>query len=319
MLKSQCDLVFNISKATFASNNEYRQIFTKLTDGIDILDKDRPADKDRPVNIEFSDIPKPERPISLNFYKNLQCREDLTAIYLLDDQNTAATKSKGHLLIGGVGEEITILSNLFYENFQFSKDLVPKRDMPSWNALDSYILPCTDIIIVDSFIFAEESLLDYNLLALLKVLSPKSSNSKINLVIFTAPDYAIQQSNGKYITVVPNWDSIRKKINNKFKPERIKVNITFVTYRDLEEHDRSIFTNYNNSHSGDSLNYYDSQGNVITKGRNYEIHSHGLKDHLDNSFLLLDDLQKVLNKLNDEKYKHCIKGDKKSNFLKFPS
>lgn len=84
----------------------------------------------------------------------------------------------------------------------------------------------------------------------------------------------------------------------------------------VDEHDRTIFTNYNNSYSGDSLTYYDSKWNHITKGRHYAIHSHGLRENLENGYLFIEDMQSVLNSLS-AKEKENIVGDKKCGFLKF--
>lgn len=307
MLKSQCELFFNFPKSILSLNKELMVVLTRLTDG----SKNTP----RPV---FRDEPKPKRPIKSNFYAALDDREDLTAIYLLDDEKVHTAKSKGNLLIGGFGEEISTLSRLFYEDYQFTRSFTPAKEMLTWNILESLVLPCSDIIIVDPYLFSEEKLLDYNLHALLRVLVPKTSDSKIKLVIFTAPSYSVKDSNGKTIKLKPEWKTIRKNIIKFLKFDNVTAKVTIVASSKINEHDRSIFTNYYNLHSGDSFNYYDSKNNLITKGRHFTVHSHGSKENLSKGYTLIDDMQVVINNLKNENgYEESIIGDKESNFLRF--
>lgn len=307
MLKSQCELIFNFPKSMLATNDELRVMLLHLTDGF--------KNSYRPV---FRDEPKPERPIKSNFHTYLKCKEDLTAVYLLDDDKVQAAKAKGNLLIGGFGEEISTLSRLFYEDYQFTRPFTPAKDMPTWNVLKPMVLPCSDIIIVDPFLFSAEELLDFNLHALLGVLAPKISDTKINVVIFTAPSYPVKQSSGKTKWVSPEWITIRKNIIKSLKSRNVSVKVTIVASRKINEHDRSIFTNYTNSHSGDSFNYYDSKNRLITKGRHYTVHSHGSRDNLSKGYSLIEDMQTVIdNIIKDGGDDKSIFGDRKSNFLKF--
>ncbi len=304
MLKSQCDLFFNFSKKDMVSNEVLRTILQSLSSGTKDSPKPEFTQEVFPTREVF-----PPRPLKSNFHTDIKDRRDLTAAYLLDDEKIQAAKEKGYILIGGLGEEIDTLSKLFYKDYQFSKSFVPKRDMPNWSALDKTVLPCTDIILVDRYVFSDDSLLDYNLHSFLSELGGKNQGKKINLVIFTQV--------GK--DSPPDWEKLKSGIKAHLRKVYNAIsNVTIVALWHVKEHDRTIFANYNNSYSGDSLNYYNSKWEVITKGRNYTAHSHGLRENLDNGFYFLDDMQAVLNGLTSQKDQECIIGDKKSNFLTFP-
>lgn len=308
MLKSQCDLYFNFPKEVILTNEELRTIFLQLTSG----SHNSPKPK-------FSDVVFPSRPLKSNFHTDLNDRNDLTAAYLLDDEKISKVQNKGYLLVGGIGEEVDTLSQLFYDDYQFSKSYTPKRDMPHWNALQPTILPCTDIVLVDRYVFSDELLLDYNLHAYLSELGGKFQGKKIKIVIFTSLQQEGKGSDGKKFYFTPDWDTLKSGIKAYLKKSfNATSSVTIVALRRVEEHDRTIFANYNNSYSGDSLNYYNSKWEVITNGRNYAVHSHGFRQHLANGFFFIDDMQTVLNALTSQLDKQCIIGDKESNFLKFP-
>lgn len=308
MLKSQCDLYLNFSKDVLLKDESLRAIIVQLTSG----SKDSPKPR-------LSDTIFPPRPLKSNFNTELNDKNDLTAVYLLDDEKVSKVQDKGYLLVGGVGEEVDTLSKLFYEDYQFSKSFTPKRDMPHWNALQETILPCTDIVIVDRYVFSDEGLLDYNLHAFLSELGGNFQGKKVKIVIFTSLQQEGKGADGKKFYFTPDWNALKSGIKAYLqKVFNATSSVTIVALRRVEEHDRTIFANYNNSFSGDSLNYYNSKWEVITNGRNYAVHSHGLRQHLVNGFYFIDDMQTVLNKLTSQRDKECIIGDKKSSFLHFP-
>lgn len=306
MLKSQCDLFFTFPKEVFLSP-PYSDVFRVLSSGRSNSSKPR-----------FDEV-FPQRPLKANVHNEFN-RDQLTAIYLLNDDRASSVKNRGAILIGSLGEEVDTLAKLFFDDYQFSKVVTPKNDMPSWHSLDDYVLPCSDIIIIDRYLFAEKDLLDYNLHPYLEVISRYDSEYKFNLVIFTDAEQKIK-INGRTSTIVPDWDELRQLIIDFFKKKykRASVKVTIVASRAIGEHDRTIFTNYSNHESGDSLCYYDSNGLLTTKCRHYSIHSHGSRDNLQNGFYILDDMQKLINELSDPSKSHCIHGDKVCNFLNFPS
>lgn len=304
MIKSQCDLFFTFQKELLLKE-PFSNFVNVLTSG-----------RGETLKLHF-EADFPERPLKTNIHKDFD-KEQITAIYLLDDCNVDKVKKRGAILIGGVGEEIDILSKLYFDDFQFIKQLNPKNEIASWHSLDRYMLPCSDIIIVDRFLFSDVELLDYNLLAYLGVISRHNSECNFNLVIFTDAEQQIV-INGRKETIKPEWDKLCKKIKNYFKNKNrnSSVKVTIVAPGKIGEHDRTVFTNYSNHVSGDSLNYFDSNGHLITKGRHYAICSHGLRSNLLNSFSLIDHLQELIDNLSDPSKSHCINGDKQCSFLKF--
>ena len=305
MIKSQCDIYFTFPKEIFA-NPPYNLILNQLSSGR--------SNSSKPQFIGLF----PPRPLKSNIHKDFD-RDELTAVYLIEDEKIDTVKRVGAVLIGAPGEEVDTLSNLFYDDYQYTTSFTPKKDMPSWDVLSSIIQPCSDIIIIDRFLFAEQELIEYNLHSFLKAISNNSVEKKFNLVIFTDPVQQIKV-NGRIETFKPDWSKMRSDIISYFKKidKRSAINVTIIASREIGEHDRSIFMNYANHSSGDSLNYYDSQGRIITNGRHYTIYSHGLRQNLDNGYCIIEDMQKVINKISAPQKKDAIFGDKQCNFLKFP-
>lgn len=165
--------------------------------------------------------------------------------------------------------------------------------------------------------FSNEELLEYNLHAYLSVLGGDFPGKKVNIVLFTCLKQQYKSSDGRTQFFTPDWNKLKSELKGSLKRKYgASPNVTIVPLMRVDEHDRTIFTNYNNSYSGDSLTYYDSKWNHITKGRHYAIHSHGLRENLENGYLFIEDMQSVLNSLS-AKEKENIVGDKKCGFLKF--
>lgn len=306
MLKTQCDLHLNFSK-DILTDPSISIIFAQLSSG----------SKKAPMP-HFENGPVPSRPLKTNAHLEFTCRDQLTAAYLVTDERTETLKAKGTLLVGGKGEEVDTLSKLFFEDYQFTKPFTPKEHMPNWESLSPTVMPCTDIIIVDRYLFASEGLLDYNIHALLSTLGGQQDNRKYNIVIFTCLQQEIT-IDGKKSSITPNWSAIKGKIKSYLKVKNgATPNVTIVTLKRVKEHDRTIFTNYNNSYSGDSLTYYNSKWQLITTSRNYSVHSHGLRDNLQKGYFFIDDMQRVIDGLSYPKDSDLFVGDKKSNFLRFP-
>lgn len=306
MIKSQCDIYFTFPKEILAKP-PYNLFLNLLSSG-------RSLSSLRPQFIDLF----PPRPLKSNIHKDFN-RDELTAVYLLDDDKIETVKRSGNILIGEPGEEINTLSKLFFDDYQFSKTLTPKIHMPKWDALSSHLLPCSDIIIVDRYLFSNEELFEFNIYYYLQVLGGNFINKKMNIVIFTCYEQKFTDSMGKSRTYTPGWKEIKKGLRDYLKEKYISApNITLITLRKIEEHDRTIFTNYGYHYSGDSLNYYDSKWNLITKGRHYTLHSHGNRENLGNAILFIKDMQAVIDRLINLGNLGAFIGEKKSNFLSFP-
>lgn len=259
-------------------------------------------------------VKHPQRPIKSNSHTYFS-PEQLSSVYLIDDDRIETISEYGLLLYGGVGKEIDILSSLIMADtdYGFVKQL-PIKQLKHWNDLRNFTSPCSDIILVDQYIFTFQELYDVNIYEMIGEICSHAKDAKMNIVILTLPQCYDKRSK---ISFVPNWADIRKNIKKIVEEKTGKnPNVTLILSSNLEEHDRTIFTNYKSIESGDTFNYFDSNWNVISTGRHIEIFSLADREFYANSMQFVNDMQVILDntkKLN----KDNIIGEQKSNFLKF--
>jgi hypothetical protein len=299
LLKKQLNVYFNFPKNELKESPLLLNWITTLTQGMGEHNE-----------IKF-DYKEPARPLKSNS-SNAFCVNKLTSVYLLEDDEIEKFKNAGCVLVGEVGEEIEVLNKLFVNqnDYLFEKKLrINGAGFKTWKDLEDYSLPLTDIIIVDPYITSDASLISSNLTMLLKTIAIKSK-SRVNIVIYTDKNLSI------------SYDQISPVIRKAIKQVTgIGPKFTLVTYRNQRgeetraEHDRTILMNYHRIYSGDTLNYFDSTGKVITKGRELSFSSLANFDNFNLSRDLINDLQKNINffKTNNT----GIEGDKISNFLNF--
>ncbi len=299
LLKKQLNVYFNFPKNDLKGNPLLLTWITTLSQGMG---------EDNEIKFDYNE---PNRPLKSNS-SNSFCSNKLTSVYLLEDDETGKFKDSGCVLVGKVGEEIEIFNKLFINqnDYLFEKKLrINGDEFKSWTDLEDFSLPLTDIVIVDSYIASDASLFSSNLEMLLKTLALKS-NSKINIVIYT-----------NVVNCVA-YDQISSSVRKAVKQvTNVGPKFTLVTYRDQRgqdtkaEHDRTVLTNYQRVYSGDTFNYFNATGKVITKGRELSFSSLANYDNFNLSRELIKDLQKNIDffKAND----NGIEGDKVSNFLNF--
>lgn len=236
----------------------------------------------------------------------------LMSVYCLTKSQNYVNKET--LLIASLGDEVDTLASLFIEGNQYTKNIFPK--VKCWDDLSRYISPASDIIVVDPYIFSAPELNKPNIYTILKVLCQKSGNKRVNVVIFTLNSVWIPE---KKISIVPKWDVFYTDIRN-FVKCKCKPNVTFVAVdkKVLDEHDRSIFTNYKFYSSGDTYNYFDTQGNRVTDGRWLHAHSCAEIDNAIDALAFISDLQEIVKHINVKlRNPHLILKDKVSNFIDF--
>ncbi len=140
------------------------------------------------------------------------------------------------------------------------KKVIPIREnhlekFRSWKELDKYILPFTDLIIVDSYII-DFRVIDNNLFEIIRRFN-KSTPVPFNLTLFSfiGKEYKI------------DIKRLFRTMLSFFKRENIKCNLSIVLAPgELKEHDRNIFTNYIKINSQDSFNYFNQKNMYRTKG-----------------------------------------------------
>ena len=300
MLSNKFDLNFTFSKEDIAEDIIILEWIKIMNDGF---------------NGKVSwNVKHPQRPIKSNSHTCFS-PEQLSSVYLIDDDRIDKISEYGLLLYGGVGREIDVLSSLIMAgtDYGFVKQL-PIKQLTHWNNLRKYTSPCSDIILVDQYIFSFQELYDVNVCEMIGEICSHAKDAKMNIVILTLPQCYDKRSK---ISFVPDWTDIRKNIKRKVEEKTGKnTNVTLILSSNLGEHDRTIFTNYKSIESGDTFNYFDSKWNVISSGRHIEIFSLADREFYANSMQFVNDMQTILDntkKLN----KDNIIGEQKSNFLKF--
>ncbi len=297
LMRRQLDVQFNFSKEELKNDEGLMFWYQKnFTQGVG----------DSEIKFGSSFPEKPLKSNSANTFNSLQ----LSAIYLLDDENVPKLKDTGSVMIGEVGEEVEILQKLFFlqNDYLFEKKWrINGANFRIWDDLRNYSLPLTDIVIADAYILKNKDndldTIDYNLIKYLGVLTNCTKN-KVNVVIITNP----QNMDYDYATV-------RKKIDSKLKETTgKKPSVTIIKTR--KEHDRTILTNYKRIYSGDTFNFWNSKGIKISNGREISYSSLAKKENNDLAISLLCDFQNIIDFLQMNNPEQ-IEGDKKSKFLNF--
>ncbi len=225
-------------------------------------------------------------------------------------------QEQGGVFVFGPGNEFELFKHLFllYEQFDTHRGLeIGSDQFRSWDDLKAYVPPFTDVILIDNYISAHKELLTPNLLHLLDCLH---YNKKIetNLVVFTDKSQC---------SISPN--ELRDQIQQSVKKVTSrKINVTIVLWRQQKgvnsyaEHDRTVVTPYTRWKSGDSFAYFNSQGGVITRGREldlFTLHKRGNQQLVQNLLATLNKYLEWCRTHNPEN----ITGDRKSNLLTIPA
>lgn len=301
MIRRQLHVVYNMNKTAFKDDPELAQWLLRMGEG-----RGNSEEMD-----SFHDIVFPFRPVKSNSYIDWN-RKELSSVYLIDDADSIKLKNKGCVLLGDVGEELVVLLKLFCgRDYDYHHLYDLQKNFNSWEQLveENQILPCTDIVINDRYLFKEDAILvDYNLSHMLEALVDEVKN-KINIVVFTKNEAIIKFGYEKAIKI------IKKAVESK---SGIKPNITFVTSNDNSRipHDRFIITNYRLIRSGDTFIYFNTKGDKITNGGSLDIDS--LANY--NTYVFANSLiEKLQNSYNDIYIinKDMVLGSKISNFIIF--
>lgn len=297
LLKKQLNVYFNFPKNDLKENPLLLTWITTLSQGM--------GEKNE---IKF-DYKEPSRPLKANS-SNAFCSNRLTSVYLLEDEETEKFKNSGCVLVGKVGEEIAVLNKLFFNqnDYDFEKKWRINGDtFKTWNDLNSYSLPLTDVLVIDPFILknkdTDTDTIDLNLIQYLDVLC-KDSFTKANIIVVTNPrtsDYEYEEIKQKIINSLTGVLGKRPK---------------FTLILTSREHDRCILTNYKRIYSGDTFNFWNNRRQKITKGREISYSSLAKRENHGLAIDLIADVQKTIDFLNKNNPDY-IQGDKVSNFLNF--
>lgn len=300
LLKTHLNVQFNFSKEDSLCDDALRMILPQFTQGVA-----------QDWVMKFSPTIYPDRPL-----KHTLCHThpDKQSIFLLDDEDIEKCRRPQGLLIGALGEELDTFDRLFIRNGEYGferKFKIGSSQFTAWQDLAHLMLPFTDLIILDRYLFSDPARFECNYLELLSMLHTEKK-VKVNIVVFVDLE-----------TRSVEFDEIKSRTRQKVKEVAGKhPNFTMIETYDRRgvkshaEHDRTIFTNYLRIYSGDSFNYFNPDGTKNTKGREIELSSVAKRENFYLAKDLLNDLQSTIDwlKINNP---DSIQGDKVSNFLKF--
>ena len=304
MIRRQLHVIYNMDKSVFRDDPEMTQWLLRMGEG-------RGASEETDT---FNNDLFPLRPIKSNSYVEWD-RKELSAVYLIDDLNTIKLKNKGCVLLGDIGEELRVLLKLFCgRDYDYHHLYDLQKNFNSWEQLvdENQMLPCTDIIINDRYLFNDDFMLvEYNLYRMLKAIVNNVKN-KVNVVVYTQNDSIRNFGIDKATSIIKS--AIEKTTS-------MKPNITYVTSGAKPTkipHDRFVITNYRLIRSGDSFIYFNTKGEKITKGGSLDIDSLAKYETYVFVNSLLESLQSIYNDLY-RLNKDLIIGSRVSNFIKFKS
>jgi len=189
-----------------------------------------------------------------------------------------------------------------FERLSLSKNLTSlpvgrrkdSREFNSWNMLNDYLLPFSDCIIIDNYIFnTRDAIIAQNLEKILIQLD-NSTPTKYNLLIIT---YRGKKKEIEMKDVKPIVDHCVSK-------HSLKANVSIIV-SDNFEHDRNIFMNYLRINSGYGFNLFDHSGNPKF---NTEINFLPYTDpgNVSNAQAILEDIspwvEKIINSGNPDEF-----------------
>lgn len=244
--------------------------------------------------------------------------------FILHDIDSEALKLNKGLVYSTTNEEVDFFNQFFFQKGKkdFSKDFTIGHDFKRWDDLSDYVMPITDLVIIDQFMFDAGGSLpqfDRNLLACITSLISKT-NYPINVILYSRKDKIN----------IPGWntrlDLLPKRIKERIKEQTgkdISVSIILLgganidLLRKMKEHDRTIFSNYYRIILGPSINFIGNDDVLNASARHIEMKSLMRAETRDHLNLLIHDLQNYVN-ISRDFSTITILGDKKSNFLEFP-
>ena len=284
LLKQQMDVQYNFPKDEMLKDEYIAFWLNKLGDGVKTSHDYCP-----PKEV----VPNRED-LKSNFYKEYD-KDGLSSVYLLNDEHVCdLVSAKGCILIGKIGEEISVLKELIIEDSE-----VAAIKINDWKSYCPH-LPLTDIIINDNHYFKNKYVYERNDNELIRVLASVPNNSPVNVIIIVkegeiALDIDLQAEQTKIKSVVKNVSGSSKST------------VTILTTN--KNHDRCLITNYYRIKHGSSFHLKENgvKNDVMT-----EIKSSAYSKNEENTSYLLHQFQTIA-----DAPVQCY-GDKKSNFLNFP-
>lgn len=268
------------------------------------------------------------------FKTNLQERflNKRSILFSNDNKRIKSCIDSNGFLLGGVGQEKEVYDKLNFHKdfFRANRILTIGSDFKYYTDFEPYILPFTEVIINEPYLFAPErkdfnldQYLENNFNALFSSLFLTVKN-KVNIIISTFINEQNQHESNWYDlesrSFNPLYNYIKEYLRLKLGGARFKLWLIVSPMARKGRHDRYILTNYQYMESGAGLTYFDDRGNFINRGEGIHLYS-VMHDDARRTFLpsVLDKIQtKVINSIrltHPNRIFGVENGD--SHFLKF--
>lgn len=226
--------------------------------------------------INASDAAFLQRPFKTNLQDRFTNKSSI--LFSADNARINLAKPGNGILMGGISEEYKVYDQLNFnkEFFRASKILTIGKEFTNYPSFQDHILPFTEIIINEPYLFVPERrdfnlerYLENNFIALSDVLFSKTTN-KVNIVFCTFINEQNQHESHWYDLETKSfkqlYDYLKYYFNHKLGGARYKLWLAISPQSYNARHDRYILTNYQYLECGAGLTYFDDRGNFINRG-----------------------------------------------------
>jgi hypothetical protein len=298
-----------------SANNEienWNELWRFIKNGCNLTILNIPEiDEENINNLEFQYLRelsigrnKSEIRLTKNFkkpFKNtFDLKKEFQSIFFLKENNLVERSkylNKNPIPIGFEDNYLELFHKISLQKNEGVVKPVGKTDVEnfSWNIIKEYFHFVTDIVIVDNYILKNKLLAESNFFEIVKQFH--SINRVLNLTIVT-----YEQFKEPKLDFDDESNFIRYKLNEM--GIQCKLNLILLTAMS-KEHDRGIFTNFLRLKSGDSLNFINSSGEIVTSGTELDFHPLTNQNLFEVNDIALKSIMKKINK-TPKKNKHLI-------------
>ena len=223
-----------------------------------------------------------------------------------DESNQQKYRSKNPHVFGFISDYLEAYERLALCN---KKAILPVRinkesnQFESWDLLGNYLLPFSDCIIIDSYLFSEtKEIWDQNLRKMLVQLD-KSTPVKFNILIIT---YKGNKGEIKISDISEYLNQLKAKLS-------LKANISVIVTSKVE-HDRYIFMNYMRIKSGTGINLFNRKEEPMVNTE-IEFQTYENPENFDNADIILRDVSMKVGEITKKNSPTELWGDCKNKLL----
>ena len=220
----------------------------------------------------------------------------------INEENQLKYRSRNGYVFGFINDYAKVWKQLSLVN---DKKIIAvgansEKGLKNWSELSKLFNQVTDVVFIDAFAF-ESELKEYNIIKILELINQKSVGHWNLTIISSQGKKSLSELFNRF-----------NELNTLISINKINCDLKVVfTGQKLKEHDRQLILNNIRINSGDSFNYFDSNGKIITKGT--EMHLMPLVDNInfEHTSIILNRIRLI----EDQTYKENIFGNCKNRFL----